>query len=126
VIAGQVDLMLDTLPSSLPHAREGRLYRWGTSAQRLAGLPTIPAVAETVPGLKMGVWTALFVPSATARPITERLDAATQEALPQISGRFAELGFEPLVMEPKDISSYRRAEIAKWTQVIRTARITAD
>jgi tripartite-type tricarboxylate transporter receptor subunit TctC len=127
VIAGQVDLMFDTLPSSLPHAREGRLIPLGvTSTQRLASLPTIPAVAETVPGFEMGVWTALFVPSATPRPIIERLDAATREALPQISGRFAELGLEPLVMGPEDTSTYLRAEIAKWTQVIRTARITAD
>jgi tripartite-type tricarboxylate transporter receptor subunit TctC len=127
VIAGQVDLMFDTLPSSLPHAREGRLIPLGvTSTQRLASLPTIPAVAETVPGFEMGVWTALFVPSATPRPIIERLDAATREALPQISGRFAELGLEPLVKGPEDTSTYLRAEIAKWTQVIRNARITAD
>jgi tripartite-type tricarboxylate transporter receptor subunit TctC len=127
VIAGQVDLMFDTLPSSLPHAREGRLIPLGvTSTQRLAGLPTIPAVAETVPGFEMGVWTALFVPSATPRPIIERLDAATREALPQISGRFAELGLEPLFLGPEDTSTYLRAEIAKWTQVIRNARITAD
>jgi tripartite-type tricarboxylate transporter receptor subunit TctC len=127
VIAEQVDLMFDTLPSSLPHAREGRLIPLGvTSTQRLAGLPTIPAVAETVPGFEMGVWTALFVPSATPRPIIERLDAATREALPQISGRFAELGLEPLFLGPEDTSTYLRAEIAKWTQVIRNARITAD
>lgn len=127
VIAGQVDLMFDTLPSSLPHAREGRLVPLGvTSTQRLASLPTIPAVAEAVPGFEMGVWTALFVPSATPRPIVERLDAATREALPQISGRFAELGLEPLVLGPVDTSTYLGAEIAKWTQVIRNARITAD
>jgi tripartite-type tricarboxylate transporter receptor subunit TctC len=127
VIAGQVDLMFDTLPSSLPHTREGRLIPLGvTSTQRLAGLPAIPAVAETVPGFEMGVWTALFVPSATPRPIIERLDAATREALPQISGRFAELGLEPLFLGPEDTSTYLRAEIAKWTQVIRNARITAD
>ncbi|MCR0985169.1 Bug family tripartite tricarboxylate transporter substrate binding protein [Roseomonas populi] len=127
VLAGQVDLMFDTLPSSLPHAREGRLVPLGvTSARRLAELPAIPAVAETVPGFEMGVWTALFVPSATPRPIIERLDAATREALPQITSRFAELGLEPLPAGPEEMADYLRAEIAKWTQVVRTARISAD
>jgi tripartite-type tricarboxylate transporter receptor subunit TctC len=127
VLAGQVDLMFDTLPSSLPHAREGRLVPLGvTSPKRLADLSAVPAVAETVPGFEMGVWTALFVPSATPRPIVERLDAATREALPQISARFTELGLEPLSSGPQEMSVYLRAEITKWTQVIRNAGITAD
>ncbi|MBP0496473.1 tripartite tricarboxylate transporter substrate binding protein [Roseomonas indoligenes] len=127
VLAGQVDLMFDTLPSSLPHAREGRLTPLGvTSTRRLAELPIIPAVAETVPGFEMGVWTALFVPAATPRPIIDRLNAATRDALPQISGRFAELGLEPLTLGPQDTTTYLRAEIGKWTQVIRSAGISAD
>jgi tripartite-type tricarboxylate transporter receptor subunit TctC len=127
LIAGQVDLMFDTLPSSLPHAREGRLVPLGvTSARRLSSLPAIPAVAETVPGFEMGVWTALFVPTATPRPIIERLDAATREALPELGVRFAELGLEPFMAGPADVSSYLRSEIAKWTEVIRAARITVD
>ena len=127
LLAGQVDLMFDTLPSSLPHAREGRLVPLGvTSAQRLPSLPAIPAVAETVPSFEMGVWTALFVPAATPRPIIERLDTATREALPHLSTRFAELGLEPFAAGPIDVTAYLREEIAKWTGVIRTARITAD
>ncbi|WP_426954275.1 tripartite tricarboxylate transporter substrate binding protein [Muricoccus radiodurans] len=127
VIAGQVDLMFDTLPSSLPHSREGRLVPLGvTSAQRLPALPTIPAVAETVPGFEMGVWTALFVPAATPRPIIEQLDRATREVLPHLTARFAELGLEPLVAGSVEISGLLRSEIARWTQVIRAARITAD
>ncbi|SHJ90353.1 Tripartite-type tricarboxylate transporter, receptor component TctC [Roseomonas rosea] len=127
VLAGQVDLMFDTLPSALPHAREGRLVPLGvTSSRRLAELPNIPVVAETVPGFEMGVWTALFVPAATPRPIIDRLEAATREALPQISARFTELGLEPLSSGPREMSTYLQAEIVKWTQVIRKAGITAD
>jgi tripartite-type tricarboxylate transporter receptor subunit TctC len=127
VVASQVDLMFDTLPSSLPHARDGRLVALGvTSAGRLASLPEIPAVAETVPGFEMGVWTALFVPAATPRPVIERLDAATREALPPLGTRFAELGLEPFVAGPAEVAAYLRGEITKWTSVIRNARITAD
>ena len=127
LLAGQVDVRFDTLPSALPHAREGRLVPLGvTSARRLASLPALPAVAETVPGFEMGVWTALFVPAATPRGIVERLDAATREVLPSLGPRFAELGLEPFSANPADLTVFLRAEVAKWTGVIRTARISAD
>lgn len=127
LVAGQVDLMFDTLPSSLPHVREGRLKGLGvTSARRLPDLPDLPAVAETVPGFEMGVWTALFLPAGAPRAIIERLDAATREALPQLRARFTELGLEPLPMNPEELATHLRAEIAKWTGVVRAARISAD
>nr|WP_314073539.1 tripartite tricarboxylate transporter substrate binding protein [uncultured Roseococcus sp.] len=127
LVAGQVDLMFDTLPSSLPHVREGRLTALGiTSARRLANLPELPTVAETVPGFEMGVWTALFAPAGTPRPVIERLDAAVREALPQLQARFGELGLEPFVAAPDALAAYLRSEIEKWTAVVRTARITVD
>lgn len=127
IVAGQVDLMFDTLPSSLPHVREGRLKGLGlTSARRMPELPDMPTVAETVPGFEMGVWTALFVPAGTPPAVAARLDAATREALPQIRARFTELGLETMPMGPDELAAYLRAEIAKWTGVVRAARITVD
>ncbi|TCI00605.1 tripartite tricarboxylate transporter substrate binding protein [Roseococcus sp. SYP-B2431] len=127
LVAGQVDLMFDTLPSSLPHVREGRLKGLGvTSAGRLPSLPELPAVAETVPGFEMGVWTGLFVPAGTPRGAVERLETATREALPQLQPRFAELGLEPFSAGSEDLAAHLRAEIAKWTGVVRAARITID
>ncbi|MDB5414029.1 MAG: Tripartite-type tricarboxylate transporter, receptor component TctC [Rubritepida sp.] len=127
LVAGQVDLMFDTLPSSLPHVRDGRLKALGlTAAQRLASLPELPTVAETVPGFEIGVWTALFAPTGTPRAIIERLDVATREALPQLQARFIEFGLEPFSAGPDEVATYLRAEIAKWTGVVRAARITID
>ena len=127
LVAGQVDLMFDTLPSSQPHVRERRLQALGvTSAQRLASLPQLPTVAEAVPGFEMGVWTALFLPAGTPRPLVDRLDAATREALPQIRDRFRELGLEPFPAGPAELGTHLGAEIAKWTGVVRAAGITID
>lgn len=127
IVAGQVDLMFDTLPSSLPHVREGRLRGLGvTSARRLPDLPELATVAETVPGFEMGVWTALFAPAGTPAAIVGRLDAATREALPQLRARFTELGLEPMPMNPDELAAHLRAEIAKWTGVVRAARISVD
>jgi tripartite-type tricarboxylate transporter receptor subunit TctC len=101
--------MFDTLPSALPHAREGRLRALGvTGPRRLAATPDLPAVAETVPGFEMGVWVGLFAPAGTPRPVVERLDAATRGALasPELRARFAELGLEPFPAGPEELGAY--------------------
>jgi tripartite-type tricarboxylate transporter receptor subunit TctC len=129
LVAGQVDLMFDTLPSALPHAREGRLRALGvTGPRRLAATPDLPAVAETVPGFEMGVWVGLFAPAGTPRPVVERLDAATRGALasPELRARFAELGLEPFPAGPEELGAYLAAEIEKWVRVVRGADIRLD
>ena len=129
LVAGQVDLMFDTLPSALPHSREGRLRALGVTAlRRLATAPDLPAVAETVPGFEMGVWVGLFAPAGTPRPIVERLDAATRGALasPELRARFAELGLEPFPAGPAELGAYLAAEIEKWGGVVRSADIRLD
>ncbi len=129
LVAGQVDLMFDTLPSALPHAREGRLRALGVTApRRLAAAPDLPAVAETVPGFEMGVWVGLFAPAGTPRPVVERLDAATRGALasPELRARFAELGLEPFPAGPEELGAFLAAEIERWVRVVRGADIRLD
>ncbi len=129
LIAGQVDLMFDTLPSALPQVREGRLVALGiTAPQRLATLPELPTVAAAVPGFEMGVWVGLFAPAATPRPVIERLDAATRGALgtPELRARFAELALDPFVAGPEELGRHLHAEIGKWTGVVQAARISID
>jgi tripartite-type tricarboxylate transporter receptor subunit TctC len=129
LVAGQLDLMFDTLPSAMPQVREGRLRALGVTApRRLDTLPELPAVAETVPGFEMGVWVGLFAPAGTPRPIVERADAATRKALasPELRARFAELGLEPFPAGPEDLSAYLGAEIEKWVGVVRGANIRID
>ena len=129
LVAGQVDLMFDTLPSALPHVREGRLRALGVTApRRLAAAPDLPAVAETVPGFEMGVWVGLFAPAGTPQPVVERLDAATRDALasPELRARFAELGLEPFAAGPEELGAHLAAEIEKWVRVVRGADIRLD
>lgn len=129
LVAGQVDLMFDTLPSALPHVREGRLVALGVTApRRLAALPDLPCVAETVPGFEMGVWVGLFAPAATPPPVIERLDASTRGALamPELRARFADLALEPFTLGPQELGRHLEDEIVKWTGVVRAARISVD
>jgi tripartite-type tricarboxylate transporter receptor subunit TctC len=124
-----VDVIFDTLPSALPHVRDGRLRALGvTASQRLASLPELPAVAEAVPGFEMGVWVGLFAPAGTPRPVVVRLDAATRSALaaPDLRERFAELGLEPFPAGPEQLGSYLANEIERWVGVVRGAGIQLD
>lgn len=129
LLAGQVQVMFDTLPSALPQVREGRLRALGVTApQRLPALPEVPAVAETVPGFEMGVWVGLFAPAGTPAPVVARLDAATRAALeaPELRARFADLGLEPFPAGPDELRAFLAQEITRWLGVVQRAGIRLD
>jgi tripartite-type tricarboxylate transporter receptor subunit TctC len=129
LLAGQVQIMFDPIPSSLPQVREGRMVAIAvTSPRRLAELPAVPAMAETLPGFEMGVWVGLFGPAGLPAPIVARVDAATRQALtsPDLLARFAELGMLPFPGGPQELSAFLATEIDRWVGVVRRAGITAD
>jgi tripartite-type tricarboxylate transporter receptor subunit TctC len=129
LLAGQVQVMFDPIPSSLPQVRDGRMTAIAvTAARRLAELPAVPAMAETLPGFEMGVWVGIFGPAGLPAPIVARIDAATRQALasPELVGRFAELGMLPFPGGPQELRDFLAAEIDRWVAVVRRAGITAD
>lgn len=127
--AGQVQVMFDTIISALPMSREGQVRALAVTApQRLAALPELPAVAETLPGFEMGIWVGLFAPAGTPRPVIERIDAATRAALatPALQARLEGIGAQPFPAGPEEFAAFLQAEIARWSQVVQAAGITAD
>ncbi|WP_431285209.1 Bug family tripartite tricarboxylate transporter substrate binding protein [Humitalea sp. 24SJ18S-53] len=129
LLAGQVDLMFDTVPTALPQVRGEKLRALGVSSrERVPELPAVPAVAETLPGFDTGTWVGLFAPAGTPAAIVARIDTATRRALtsPDMRGRLTELGMQPMVAGPDDFAAYVRSEIDRWVGVVRAAGITAD
>ncbi|WP_439548948.1 tripartite tricarboxylate transporter substrate binding protein [Falsiroseomonas sp.] len=129
LLAGQVDLMFDTLPTSLPNIRAGKLRVLGvTSPTRVAELPGVPAVAETLPGFDTGTWVGLFAPAGTPPAIVSRVEAATRKTLaaPDMQSRLSDLGMQPMTVGGDDFAAYVRSEIEKWVGVVRRANIRAD
>lgn len=91
VAAGETPLMIDGLMPSLPLVQAGRVRALGvTSARRLASLPDIPAIAETVPGYLGEIWYGVFAPAKTPVDIVNRLNATIVNALksPEVKARF--------------------------------------
>lgn len=120
--AGQVQFLTDTVNSALPLIREGRLRALAvTSPRRLAPLPDVPTVAETlVPGFEVGAWQGIMVPARTPAAVIAALNAAALGALadPEVRAKLAEQGTEPLGSTPEEYGRILREETVRWGRVI--------
>ena len=129
LLAGQINVMFDTVPSALPQIRGGKLRALGVSApQPIPELPGVPPVAVTVAGFDAGTWVGFYAPAGAPASVVARLDEATRKVLgnAEIRARLNELGMEPFIAGPAQLAAYQRAEIEKWVGDIRRAGITPD
>jgi tripartite-type tricarboxylate transporter receptor subunit TctC len=123
LLAGQVQLMFDNVPSVLPHIVSGRVRAIATTgAARLPLLPEVPTLAEA--GFKNAQsvsWFAIVAPKGTPQDIVARLHGGIVRAAsePEVRQRLHELGAEPIANSPAEAAAHIRAEIAKWEKVIR-------
>lgn len=127
LIGGQVNLMFDNLPTSLPHIQTGKLRALAvTSAQRSTNLPDVPTMAEAgVSNFEAGSWFGVLAPRKTSPDIIARIDDAIQKAMaqPEMQKRVVELGAVPMVKGPKDFDAFIGTEIEKWKAVVKDANI---
>lgn len=128
LVAGQVDLMFDTLLTSTQFVKAGKLKMLAvTTRNRLPQYPDVPTMAEAL-GIKdfeASSWYAMYAPAGTPKAITNQLSASIDRVLkqPQIISRMAELGALPVGGTPEVLSKFQAAEQAKWAQVITAADI---
>ena len=129
LISGQVDLLFDSLPTGLPHVREGRLRALAvTSAKRSALAPDLPTVAEAVPGFESNTWFGLYGPKGLADETVLKISTAVNQTLldAEVKDRLAKLGIEPVGGSPKQFSQMVAADAAKWKQIIAQRQIVTD
>jgi tripartite-type tricarboxylate transporter receptor subunit TctC len=129
-IAGRVDMAIDNLPSSMGHIQGGRLRALAvTSPKRSPSLPDVPTVREAgLPGVETVAWFGIQAPARTPRPIIERLATEIHAAVnePATRAKIAELGGEPVGDSPEEFQRLIDAEITRWTEVIRRAKVRPD
>jgi tripartite-type tricarboxylate transporter receptor subunit TctC len=129
MLAGQVQVMFDNMPSSIGHIRAGRLRAIAvTTAVREKTLPDVPTVAETVPGYEASAWFGMAVPKGTPRPIIDKLNKTVNEALadPGVQAKLAELGGTLIPGTPEDFGKIIAQETDKWAKVVKTTGATAE
>lgn len=130
LLAGHIQLVCTSPLAALPHVRAGRLRGLAmTSRTRSHAAPDIPTVAESgVPGYESTLWYALLAPAGTPKAIIKRLHAETVRIIhsPDVTGKLRGLGADPIGSSPEELSKFLKTEIARWTQVIREAHISAN
>src|SRR5437870_3496944 len=127
--AGTVDLMFDNLGVSLALVRGGQLKLLGVAtSKRMAALPDVPTIAETLPGFESAAWFAIVAPPKTPAAIVDKINADVNEALRErdIRERLAQLSAEPIGGTPQATAAYMREEIERWAKVIKAANVKLD
>jgi tripartite-type tricarboxylate transporter receptor subunit TctC len=129
LVSGKVDVLFDSLPSGLPHVKEGRLRALGiTSAKRSPLLPDLPAISESVPGYETVTWFGLYGPKGLPPELAMRLATGINQALqePDVKERLARLGIDPVGGTPAQFAAMANADRAKWKKIITERKITAE
>ena len=129
LVAGSVDLMFDNLGVSLPLVKGGQLKLLGVATpKRMASLPEVPTIAETLPGFESAAWFAIVAPPKTPQAVVDKINADVNEALRQgdIVQRLAQLSAEPIGGTPQATAAYMREEIERWHKVIKAANVKLD
>ena len=129
LLAGQVQMMVDGLPSALPHIKAGKLRAIAiTSLRRSPALPDLPTVAENYPGFYADAWSGLFAPKGTPPAVVDKLSVEVQRILrlPDVREKLAGLGAEPVGSTPAEFSAHVKREIDKWARVVKTSGAKVD
>ncbi|MDW3681377.1 tripartite tricarboxylate transporter substrate binding protein [Cupriavidus sp. CV2] len=121
LIAGQIQMAIETSPSAAPHVRSGKVKALAvTTAKRSTAYPGVPTLDESgVKGFEVTTWYALMAPRGTPPAVEQRVSAELAKVLklPEVQKRFEEQGVTAGDMTPTQLSGFIRSETAKWTKV---------
>jgi tripartite-type tricarboxylate transporter receptor subunit TctC len=130
LLAGQVSMMFDNIPSALPHIKSGKLKALATTgAKRDPALPDLPTIAEAgVPGYESGVWFGLMAPAGTPKDIVAKLNAEAVKGAkaPEFVKRMGDLGYNMIPGTPDAMAELIKVEIARWTPIVKASGAKVD
>jgi tripartite-type tricarboxylate transporter receptor subunit TctC len=122
VLAGQVDLMFAAVGNVQQHIRAGKLKALGvTSTHRLAALPDVPAIADTLAGFESNAWFGLFAPAKLSPELLRTWSDAARAAVqnPDVRKRIEAEGATPVGNSPQEFARFVATDIARWREVVR-------
>ncbi len=130
LIAGQVQLMMESSNSMTPHVKSGKVRGLAVSSpQRSPALPELPTIAEAgVPGYDATTWTGIVAPAGAPKAIVARLNTEINIALatPALREKLLVIGSEPVISTPAQFGEFIRKENAKWADVVKRSGAKMD
>src|SRR6185503_2940845 len=130
VVAGHIDMLMDSVPTSLPQIEAGNTRALAvTSGIRNKRLPNVPTMMEAgIPNYDTAAWGALMAPAGTPPDIVRRLSLAVQEVYrkPQVQTMFADRGVEAVASTPEQLSTLIRRDTELWGQVVKAGNVRLE
>jgi tripartite-type tricarboxylate transporter receptor subunit TctC len=129
VVGGVVPIQFDNLPSASSFIQAGTLRALGvTTKERASAFPDVPTIAESLPGYETYSWNALFAPKGTPKDIIDRLNAEAVKAVkdPSVIERMKVFSTTLVGSTPEALGEHVKAEMAKWTPVVKDAGVSID
>ncbi len=129
LVAGRVSLAFGTAVAFLPYVQKGTLQALAvTNAKPSPVAPSLPTVAQTLPGFEALQWFGILMPAGTPPEIVAKLNTEIVKVLhlPEVRERFQSMGLEIVGNTPEQFAAFMRAEIARWSEVVKVSGARAD
>ena len=129
LVAGQLDVLFDSLPTGMPHVRDGRLRALAvTTLKRTPLAPDLPPMADTLPGFESSTWFGLYGPKGLPAEVVNRVNTAANQALsdPEVRAKLTTLGIEPVTSTPAQFAKMVADDQAKWKRIIAERKIVNE
>ncbi len=130
MLAGDIDLTFDSISTSMPHIRDGRMHALAvTSAKRSPLAPDVPTIREQgIPNFDVTGWYAIIAPAGTPEAVRKRLSDEIAKALkqPQLLAQLTASGYEPVGSSPEALQKHIDAEVVRWAQVVKSTGARVD
>jgi tripartite-type tricarboxylate transporter receptor subunit TctC len=129
VASGQVPLSVQSVPSAVGFINAGRLKTLATANEkRVAALPNVPTIGETIPGFGTTPWYGIFAPAGTPRDVITTLHAAVEKALDSkdVQEKLAAQGCEIMKGSTAQFAALVKEELPKWAKIVRESGAKLD
>ena len=129
LVTGQLDVLFDSLPTGMPHVRDGRLRALAvTTLKRTPLAPDLPPVADTLPGFESSTWFGLYGPKGLPAEVVNRVNTAANQALsdPEVRAKLTTLGIEPVTSTPAQFAKMVADDQGKWKRIIAERKIVNE
>ncbi|WP_019575133.1 tripartite tricarboxylate transporter substrate-binding protein [Curvibacter lanceolatus] len=129
LVSGKLDVLFDSLPTGMPHVRDGRLRALGiTTLKRSPLAPELPPIADVLPGYESTTWFGLYGPKGLPPELLQRINTAAGQTLadPEVKDKLQRMGIEAITGTPQQLAAMVAADTAKWKKIIVERRISTE